>query len=216
MELTDPKTRELIGVTLLLLLICAVGVLYLEPDANSVLLTGMVGNLCIPALMGFGWMRMWIERSDPSRFLAVWSAAALGISLAVTFASIMSSAWGLTGLAVVLLTGALVVVYLGGYYEGRRGRWSTILLMTLNTCAAYWLILNNLDRLNPWLLDPSTPTNKTLLGMLLTDVSVMGTLASLTPQIFLHDYVGKKREKEAMDALMTLLDERDEKTQSLQ
>lgn len=209
MELTDLKTRELIGITLFLLLICAVAVLYLEPDANSVLLMGVVGNLCIPALMAFGWMRVWMERTEPHTFLALWSAVDLVISLAVTFASIMSSAWGQTGLVVVLLTGALVVLYLGGYYEGRRGMWSTILLMILNTCAAYWFILNNLDRLNPWLLDPSTPTNKTLLGMLLTDVSVMGTLASLTPQIFLHDYMGKKREKEAMDAFMTLLDERE-------
>lgn len=209
MELTITKTRELIGVTLLLLMVSAVGVLYLEPDGSSVLLMGVVGNLCIPALMGFGWMRVWMERSDPSRFLAAWSAADLVISLAVTFTSIKSTAWGQTGLAMALLTGTLVVIYLLGYNEGRRGKWLTILLMTLNTCTAYWLILNNLDRLNPWLLDPSTPTNKTLLGMLLTDVSIMGTLASLTPQIFLHDYVRKKQEKEAMDAFMTLLDERE-------
>jgi hypothetical protein len=50
----------------------------------------------------------------------------------------------------------------------------------------------------------TTPTG------LFSDVGQVGTIAALTPQIFLMDYVGKIRERRVMERLMRLLDKEQE------
>ncbi len=167
----------------------------------------VLGNVAIPAFMAFGWKYVLGEFDDQVKFLAGWSAMAQAACLCVNLATVRASAWGLTGPAVLMLTSALVLIYVGGFYEGWLGGLLNVVLMILSTGLSYLLILSNLDNLSPWLVDPSSPDGKNLLGYLLSDVGQIGTMAVLTPQIFLRDYVGRIREQRAMERLMELLDE---------
>ena len=167
----------------------------------------VLGNVVIPAFMAFGWKYILGDLEDKAKFLAQWSAMAQAACLCVNLATVRASAWGLTGPAVLILTSALVLIYVGGFYEGWLGGLLNVGLMILNTGLSYLLILSNLDNLSPWLVDPSSPDGKNLLGYLFSDIGQIGTMAVLTPQIFLRDYVGRIQEKRAMERLMELLDE---------
>jgi hypothetical protein len=157
--------------------------------------------------MAFGWKYILGDFEDQVKFLARWSAMAQAACLCVNLATVRASAWGLTGSAVLVLTSALVLIYVGGFIEGWLEGLLNVALMILNTGLSYLLILSNLDNLSPWLVDPSSPDGKNLLGYLLSDIGQIGTMAVLTPQIFLRDYVGRIREQRAMERLMELLDE---------
>jgi hypothetical protein len=167
----------------------------------------VLGNVVIPAFMAFGWKYVLGDFEDQAKFLARWSAMAQAACLCVNLATVRASAWGLTGPAILVLTSALVLIYVKGFYEGWLGGLLNVALMILNTGLSYLLILSNLDNLSPWLVDPSSPDGKNLLGYLLSDIGQIGTMAVLTPQIFLRDYVGRIREQRAMERLMELLDE---------
>lgn len=167
----------------------------------------VLGNVVIPAFMAFGWKYILGDFEDKAKFLALWSAMAQAACLCVNLATVRVSAWGLTGPVVLVLTSALVLIYVGGFYGGWLGGLLNVGLMILNTGLSYLLILSNLDNLSPWLVDPSSPDGKNLLGYLLSDIGQIGTMAVLTPQIFLRDYVGRIQEKRAMERLMELLDE---------
>lgn len=182
-------------------------ILFFSDNLLSKLLILVLGNVVIPTFMAFGWKYVVGKFEDQVKFIARWSAMAQAACLCVNLATVKASAWGLTGPAVLVLTSVLVLIYIGGFYEGLFEGLLNVALMILNTGLSYLLILSNLDNLSPWLVDPSSPEGKNLLGHLLSDIGLIGTMAVLTPQIFLRDYIGRIREKRAMERLMELLDE---------
>jgi len=204
-----PRTRSLIVIVTAILAVSLLGVLFMKPDSDLILLMVVQGNIVIPAVIGFGWMYILDEYPDRLRLLSLWSASVLVICLAVNLYTVETSSWGLIAPGMVLATGTLVVIYLRGLYRRGIGGSGAIILMIAYTGLTFWLILNNPVELNPVLLDPLSPSGKNVLGALLTDVSMMGTLASLTSQIFLLDYNGKLLEQEAMEYMMNALEEND-------
>jgi len=168
-----------------------------------------IGIIFVPALSGAGWLYVWRESEDPVRFLGYWCSAVQLVNLVTNLIRIQSSAWGITGVATIAATATLIVIYVKGYFRSWLGNLATVTLIIVNTGITSFLFLNSLDNLTSlglWMIDETASEGFSLLGSILTDISILNVLASMAPQVFLLDLESKIREYQFTEAAIGSLD----------
>ena len=199
---------------LLMALTIVVGV-YFRDNELAFILVGAIGILYVPVLSGVGWLYIWREFEDPVKFLGYWCSAVQFVNLAINLIRIRSSAWGITGMAMTFATTTLIAIYMKGYFRRWKGKLVTVILIIFTTVTTFWLILENLDNLNPWMIISTSEgypwmidesTSLSLLGGILTYMGILNVLISLAPQVFLLDLENKIREYRFIDATFESLD----------
>ena len=131
------------------------------------------------------------------------------MNLVTNLIRIQLSAWGITGVATITATATLIVIYMKGYFRSWLGNLTTVTLIIVNTGIMSFLFLNSLDNLTNlglWMIDETASEGFSLLGSILTDISILNVLASLAPQVFLLDLESKIREHQFTEAVFESLD----------
>ena len=196
------KLRRLVYISGLMVALTAILVLFLEDQAFALLLGRAIGIFGVPVFFGLGWRYVWDDLDNPIRFLAYWSSAAQIVNLIANLVRVPRSSWGVSGAIMIAATAILVTIYVTGYFRRWLGNVATICLLTLNIVATYWLILNNLENVNLWMLGDYPEEGVSLLGGIVTDVCLLNPFASMAPQIFMLDLETRIREHEFFSGLM--------------
>jgi hypothetical protein len=154
-----------------------------------------VGNLLIPALLGFGWLYVWREYENPFRFLTMWNAYTQAFFLFLNLVLFNQTQINLFLLLQTIITITLLIFYFTNYVATLKGSKISGLLIMINVFVSFTLILTSLDRINPIFLGRSLQGTIGTFGSFFTDIATIGILAAACPQIYWLDLLVQEREK---------------------
>jgi hypothetical protein len=172
----------------------AILVVFFSDHGFALILGRAIGIFGVPFLFGLGWRYVWDDFVDPVKFLAYWCSAAQFVSLITNLVRVPQSSWGVSGAIMIFATATLMVAYIMGYFRSWRGNVATIGIIILNLVATFWLILNNLENVNLWMIGDYPDEGLSLLGGIITDIGLLNPFTSLAPQTFMLDLDTRIRE----------------------
>ena len=196
------KLRRIAYLSGLMVALTAILVVFFSDHGFALILGRAIGIFGVPFLFGLGWRYVWDDLVNPVKFLAYWCSAAQFVSLITNLVRIPQSSWGVSGAIMIVATATLMVANIMGYFRSWRGNVVTIGIITLNIVATFWLILNNLENVNLWMIGDYPDEGLSLLGGIITDIGLLNPFTSLAPQIFMLDLDTRIREHEFYSNIM--------------
>ena len=115
---------------------------------------------------------------------------------------------GIFGLAYILLSLFLIVVYLTDWPYTKLGFFFTGGFILLNVVFAFGLVMTTFEMIHPYF--QSGGVGLVALGAFVTEMSVMGALLTASSQLYWHDVLQKRREQQIIEQIFAELDAEDD------
>ena len=183
---TLSTVRALAVVGVILVIISLVCFLFFNTSSFFEDVLRAIGCVCIPAFTALGWKYLLNESEDQLQLLSRWGVSATLFYLIVGLLRVDPSRLGFSGVALTIISCAIVLVYYQRLPLRRYGGLILVPLLIGYIVLCYWLLLNNLETGIRWESDGLMP-----LQILLNDLALCGTFTVIVPQIFLLDIIEK-------------------------
>lgn len=158
----------------------------------------------IPITICFGWIYLWRNESNPFIFLCVYNSVTQALFLGVNILRVQINRLGFFGLAHLILSVFLILIYLTRWSYTKTGFFITGGLILLNVVLAFGLVLTTFEYIHPFFLNAGIEL--LALSSFITEIGVMGTLMAASSQLYWHDILKKRREEEIIERIFAELD----------
>lgn len=162
----------------------------------------------IPITLCFSWIWFWRGNPYPFQFLSLWNCGTQLLFLLMNVFRIRSGRIGLFGVAYILLSVFLIIVYLTDWPYTQLGFFFTGGLILLNVVFAFGLVMTTFELIHPFFL--SGNAGMVALGVFITEMSVMGALLTASSQLYWHEVLQKRREQQIIEEIFAELDAEDD------
>jgi hypothetical protein len=158
----------------------------------------------IPITICFSWLYLWRDEPDPFSFLSNYNSFTQALFVLLTLIRLPLGKIGFFGLAYVLLSVTLIVVYQTRWAYSKTGFFISGGLILLNVVLAFGLIMTTFEHVHPFFAGAGPEL--TAIKDFLTEVSVMGALLVASSQLYWHEILKKRREEEIIERIFAELD----------
>jgi len=161
----------------------------------------------VPATICFSWLYLWRNEPNPFRFLSNYNSLTQALFVILNLIRVPIGRLGFFGTAYILLSIALILVYLTNWAYSKTGFFLSGGLILLNVVFAFGLIMTTFEHVHPFFLDAGP--GLMALSDFITEISVMGALLVASSQLYWHEILNKRREQEIIERIFAALDAED-------
>jgi hypothetical protein len=158
----------------------------------------------VPITLCFSWLYLWRNEVQPFNFLSYYNSLTQALFLVLNVLRVPTRKLGVFGIAYIIVSILLIIVYLTNWAYSKRGFFLTGGLILLNVVFAFGLVMTTFEHIHPLFLNSGPKVSA--LSDFIIEVSVMGALLTASSQLYWHEILKKRREEEIIERIFAELD----------